>query len=52
VVFEQEEGRGKEDLKSREKVRVGYHLNTRERERKEVQSIHGEKETKPEGKKV
>ena len=51
MVFEQEEGRGKEDLKSREKVRVGYHLNTRERG-KEVQSIHGEKETKPEGKKV
>lgn len=45
MVFEQEEGRGKEDLKSREKVRVGYHLKTRERG-KEVQSIHGEKETR------
>ena len=31
MVFEQEEGRGKEDLKSREKVRVGYHLKTREK---------------------
>lgn len=36
MVFEQEVGRGKEDLKSREKVRVGYHLKTREKGKRSV----------------